>query len=773
MRIGISSLTGIATALVVASLSLPTASSAVEGAAATMGINLHSARDWAGSFFFADAMKSARAWKEVGGDGVLQVDEHGWPLEDAEIVVMHGLLESHGWYDIYFTGRADVAGTSDMTYDPATNTSHCRYERTDPTGGQIMKLQFTNTDGGVQNVKVMRPKVPGGSECYDTSVTFTDQIKTAASKFQFVRYMDLLGANTDLIDSSLQSTRDGRLDSAYYTQCPWASDTGARWGYQGPGIAYEYVVQFANETMTDPYINIYISSTDEKIRWIAELFHERLQPDLKLYVEYSNEVWNGTFPQNGWNLRAANSEPEESVLRWDGSDMNGWQLGYRRMARRTVEIGNIFRDVFGEGQMMTRVRPVLMWQRANANNYGHIALAFLEEFYNTVHEHNAEAHPPSYYIYGGGGAGYYSCNANDPLSSVDDVLQSGSMPPDAPGWKDEQAYNAKLAACYGLKHIVYEGGLVTTVQGNLTESLKNAVRDDPRITANIVGKIGTFHSVGGHMFGYFHSNDDEERWGLSPTVMELTTPAWKAIDSLATIDRAPTSEGVAAGPGQTASIDGKMWFAHNTNYGRAGSINSSPEAGDIGVAEGEYYAFPFYVTENGAYEVSVHYTADGAATIGYGFGGEALATEAVDAAPSVTATGPALRNLYTDCMNAAWVRSEQGSFRIDHVEVSYAGPLAGDPRAAHHSPAARTCFSACQAGAGVAVICRTAEPGTYRVALHDMAGRTVAKHAVELETSRTRRLRVSAAGLAGGTYLVTFRSAGGALVGVSHLSFAR
>ncbi|MBD3242247.1 MAG: hypothetical protein GF331_16765 [Chitinivibrionales bacterium] len=741
---------------------------AADGVNAFMGINLHSARDWAGNFFFADAMKSARKWSEIGGDGNLRVDEHGWPLEDASITVMHGLSQSHGWYDIYFTGQATVNNTVDMTYDAATNTSHCRYQVTDPNGAYV-NLSFRNTNGGVQNVKMMRPTVPGGSESYDTTVTFTDQIKAAAMKFDFVRYMDLLGANTGVIDSVLQSTLAGKIDKDDFTQCPWETDDGDRWGYQGPGIAYEYVVQFANETMTHPYINIYVSTEDAKIRWIAELFRDNLDPSLNLYVEYSNEVWNATFPQNGWNLRAASSPTEQPTLRWDGSDMNGWQLGYRRMARRTTEISTIFREVFGDAAMMTRVRPLLMWQRANANNYAHIALTFMQEFYNVIHALNSEAHPPGYYIYGGGGVGYYGPDRSASLSSVTDVLNSGSMNLDNPDWTDEQAFNAKLTASYGLRHVVYEGGLATEPGSNFTEALKNQLRDDPRVTANIVGHINRFHSVGGHQFCYFQVNDANETWGLSETVMDLTTPAWKAIDSLATLQRTPVSVGVAAGPGQTASMAGGSWFATNTNYGRSGSINGDPTAGAVSVPQGRYFTFPFYVTQDGSYQVTVHYTSGGSATIGYGFGGEAQNVQSVSATSSATATDPVARNLYADRMNAAFVKSEQGSFSIDHVEVAYVGALGARSCGQGSVARAHATFAVARTANTLHVSARVPTSGEYLIVMHDLGGRVRTIRPVSMTAGVGRSVAIQVSGLCRGTYVVSMHARDGALVGAARV----
>ena len=74
------------------------------------------------------------------------------------------------------------------------------------------------------------------------------------------------------------------------------------------GVAWEYVIQLANIMTKDVWINIPHKATDDYIRNLGALFKSQLKPDLTIYVEYSNEVWNGIFAQADWTLQQAKAE---------------------------------------------------------------------------------------------------------------------------------------------------------------------------------------------------------------------------------------------------------------------------------------------------------------------------------------------------------------------------------------------------------------------------------------------------------------------------------
>ena len=65
------------------------------------------------------------------------------------------------------------------------------------------------------------------------------------------------------------------------------------------GVAsIEEMVELANLTQTNPWFNMPHQATDEYVTNFANYVKENLDPELKVYVEYSNEVWGGLA--QGW-----------------------------------------------------------------------------------------------------------------------------------------------------------------------------------------------------------------------------------------------------------------------------------------------------------------------------------------------------------------------------------------------------------------------------------------------------------------------------------------
>jgi len=66
---------------------------------------------------------------------------------------------------------------------------------------------------------------------------------------------------------------------------------------QGRDIAvpYEWEIAICNAAGVDLWIGVPHMASDDYVRQLAALIRERLRPDLRVYVEYSNEVWNSSY----------------------------------------------------------------------------------------------------------------------------------------------------------------------------------------------------------------------------------------------------------------------------------------------------------------------------------------------------------------------------------------------------------------------------------------------------------------------------------------------
>ena len=69
------------------------------------------------------------------------------------------------------------------------------------------------------------------------------------------------------------------------------------------------------------WVNVPLMADDDYILQFATLLKQQLDPSLAVYVEYSNEIWNGGFSQFAWNynqaLQMVNNGTFEPIFNFD------------------------------------------------------------------------------------------------------------------------------------------------------------------------------------------------------------------------------------------------------------------------------------------------------------------------------------------------------------------------------------------------------------------------------------------------------------------------
>lgn len=107
------------------------------------------------------------------------------------------------------------------------------------------------------------------------------------------------------------------------------------------GVAYEYMIALSNTLNSDPWITIPTAANDDFVRQLATLVKKTLKPNLRAYIEYSNETWNYDYP--GYHY----SEAMQKALKLSGTAVpaDAWH------AYRAVQIFKIFNSVFGEDDL--------------------------------------------------------------------------------------------------------------------------------------------------------------------------------------------------------------------------------------------------------------------------------------------------------------------------------------------------------------------------------------------------------------------------------------
>jgi hypothetical protein len=505
----------------------------------------------------ADAVKSARQyWFDIPTRSkAVPADVNGWPLTDAAIGVWEGIGRNglvDGTYYLEFQGQATLElngvwsapSTPTMNYNPTTNISSTTFTNHVPRGRfQNFFINFSNTrrtptsplNSGITNLKIMRPVSPGATTYYPTNAIHYTPALQAVAPYTVLRVMSGTNGNTS-------HNWSDRTTPTYFTQA------GRKETFEGDLKSWEYMVMTANAMGKDLYLNIPEmasgsdpSETTSYIYQLANLikngstdsngqYYPPLNPNLKIYVEYTNEVWNYGFDQWGQNFctamadinqlskvskictgttKYAPANPADGpILSFDGSqDAN--VLWNRRQALRTVQTSNIFRAVFGDAAMGSRVRILDEFQMDNEGwpPTAQSQLDFIDEYFNNGDgtQHVSTPHPVNYYLWGGGGANYFSDSvelAKGTETSISQIfgtctlnalwaqtVDCTSIPEVSSNVPYQQMLNTEASwmARYGLYEVAYEGGWALGGDGAGTAIENSAKFNNPNMGPCVVG----------------------------------------------------------------------------------------------------------------------------------------------------------------------------------------------------------------------------------------------------------------------------------------------
>jgi len=317
-------------------LSVQALPQAPKPAQSRLGINLAGLVDWNTELPFVDLFHLARAWisqqegKSWGQGPPLALDEHGWvkhlePGCYAETLLCTG-EEGHyppGRYVCLYDGKGKIEfGNIKKVVSEAPG--RLVFEP-DPAKGTIfLKLTATDPSDYVRNIRVL---LPGFEHKYRDN-PFNPAFLARWKHFNTYRFMDWMQTNGSKV--------------AKWSQRPKVDDY--TWTLKGAPL--EIMLDLCNRQHANPWFCMPHLADDDYVRHFAELVKGRLDPDLRVYVEYSNEVWNSMFAQT----RYAN----EQGLKLGLGD-KPWDAGWHYSARRSVELFKIWEQVFGGTERLVRV----------------------------------------------------------------------------------------------------------------------------------------------------------------------------------------------------------------------------------------------------------------------------------------------------------------------------------------------------------------------------------------------------------------------------------
>ncbi|MCA9047230.1 MAG: hypothetical protein KDA89_00780 [Planctomycetaceae bacterium] len=469
------------------SVAAETAADRVTGAAA--GINLAGPADWNTELPLVDVFRLSREWisqrRGAGwGQGPkLEVDQHGWirRLEPGCFAETPMCTIDGGHYPSgVFTVLWDGAGRIELSKgDVRKSADGMMQVQIDSSGGGFfLRVLETNPQNPIRNIRVLMPGFT------DEQVRRNPWHPAFLKRWQgmaCLRFMDLQATN----NSEQQQWSDRpRMDDSTWTR---------------HGLPVEMLCDLANRLESDAWFCLPHRADDDYVRQFAQLVKQRLHPDRRVWVEYSNEVWNGQFAQHQYAAKQGQAL---------GLAEKPWEAAWYYTAQRSTEIFAIFESVFGGRERLIRVLPS---QAANA----YVATQIVGWKDTAAHADVLAIAP---YISMNIPAQGEKLNADKVLKwSAEEFLDDveANALPQSIRWIQD---NRKVAEAHGLQLACYEAGQhFVGIQGaenneQLTALLKS-VNAHPRMRDIYAAYFDAWEKHGGGLLCHFSSVGGWSKWG--------------------------------------------------------------------------------------------------------------------------------------------------------------------------------------------------------------------------------------------------------------------
>lgn len=452
-----------------------------------LGINLAGVTYWSAEIVFADLFKHSQTFKSQapgkGYDqgGPLDLTPDGWVrslrgdghFADSIILSRPQLGYPAGVYTCLYEGKGKIQfayRTKVVEETPGRIRVQVNNEQ------DLLTLRITEIDPA-DPIRDIRVILPGFEDTYEDQ-PFHPEFLKRWEKFKVLRFMDLQRTNNS-------------------EQTNWSDRPTPRLQTQGTeaGVALEYLIQLANTLDADPWFCMPHQATDDYIRSYAGMVKTSLKPGLKVYIEYSNECWNGIFGQ----ARYCRDRGKEL-----GLSTNDFQAQLRYYSKRSVEIFGIWEEVFGGTNRLVRVLAA-----QSANPWTSEQVMDFEEAYK-----HADVL---------GIAPYFGNALGDPEKqnevaqmTVDQVLDKCAEYI-AEGSKTI-AEQARAAKERGLRLVAYEAGQHLVGYGGAEnnkplEDLFHAANRHPRMRTLYLDYLAGWRQNGGTLAAIFSSLGTWSKWG--------------------------------------------------------------------------------------------------------------------------------------------------------------------------------------------------------------------------------------------------------------------
>ena len=454
-----------------------------------LGMNLSGPADWNTEHPFVDVFRLSRQWvsqrqgQRWGQGPKLECDARGWikKLEPdcwAETPLLTGGHAPGGEYVCLYDGEGTIDFNHNATIvsrEPGRIVVNIDARQS----GTFLALRRTSLENPVRHIRVLMP----GFEKTCQTEPFHPVFLNRWRGFNTFRFMDW------------QETNGSRQKD--WADRPWPGD--ATW--TAKGIPVEVMVDLCNRLKINPWFCLPHLVTDDYVRQFATLVKRTLDPSLKIYVEYSNEIWNGMFAQTKY--------AGDEGLRL-GLGQKHWEAGWHYSAARSVQIFRIWEEVLGGKDRLVRV---IASQAANP----YVSEQKLK-FQDAYKQCDALAIAPYISFNVPAKAEKGRLDASTVAAwSLDQLLFHAEQKalPECIRWMTE---SRKVADKYGVKLLAYEAGqhLVGVQGGENNDALTklfHAANRHPRMGQIYSRYLDAWKQTGGGLCCIFASTSAWSKWG--------------------------------------------------------------------------------------------------------------------------------------------------------------------------------------------------------------------------------------------------------------------
>ncbi|NIJ07031.1 hypothetical protein FHS31_000613 [Sphingomonas vulcanisoli] len=494
------------------------------------GMNLAALANYSGELPLMDRFKMGGAWIVRGGGAVdpSQLNGDGWPIA----------MPATGYWEINipldplsantsteYVVRWKGTGTVVAGIVNVESRGDHQLKFVNVYGSALIDITATDPNDPIRDITVLRSDQVAD---YDSGKVFTpDFVNRVVKPFAAFRTMDW-----DQINNSQEINWADRQKpgDALWTRMP-----------------LELEVRLANEAGVDLWKTIPAHASDDYVRQTLSYIKANLSPTLKLHLEYSNEVWNGSFEQNRWAAQQAQTMWQ--TTQWAANTYYGY---------RAAQIASIGWSIFGSGS--AQFRPVLggwygwtgtevtdaMAKGVSFANVGTIGSLF-REYAVAVYFGDALGAQPGNEADRAVVLGWANDTTGNGLTQAFQQLAHGGLLQAAGTSLDDAKYNyepkhAAWAKANGLALVGYEGGLSfyyfmadPATKPILTNFFARLIAD-PRMGQLYTRWLQDFSANGGQLMENYDDVNllsEYGPWGSLDTIYAPDTPRYTALRTAA------------------------------------------------------------------------------------------------------------------------------------------------------------------------------------------------------------------------------------------------